>query len=157
MVNLDGKWWIQSSFRCMGFVRRTATTSTVKIPEGVQKEAGLVYLHTVVSTIEKYQIPKSMVLNLDQTPLKYAPCIWHTLEKRNAKHVAIAGTSYKKAITGTFVITLEGKCLPFQLIYGGKTSESFIDISLWQFEPLCYQRTKLEEEGRNGVEYYKDA
>ena len=59
----------------MGFVRRTATTSTVKISEGVQKEAELVYLHTVVSTIEKYKIPKSMVLNLDQTPLKYAPCI----------------------------------------------------------------------------------
>ena len=102
----------------------------MKISEGVQKESELVYLHTVVSTIEKYQIPKSMVLNLDQTPLKYAPCIRHTLEKKNAKYVAIAGTSYKKAITGTFAITLEAKCLPLQLIYGGKTSESFIDISL---------------------------
>ena len=65
-----------------------------------------------------------MILNLDQMPLKYAPCSRHTLEKKNAKHVAIAGTSYKNAITGTFLITLEGKCLPFQLIYGGKTSKS---------------------------------
>ena len=65
-----------------------------------------------------------MILNLDQMPLKYAPCSPHTLEKKNAKHVAIAGTSYKNPITGTFLITLEGKCLPFQLIYGGKTSKS---------------------------------
>ena len=65
-----------------------------------------------------------MVLNVNQTPLNYAPCSRHTLEKENAKHVAIAGTSYKKAIAGTFVITLEEKCLPFQLIYDGKTYKS---------------------------------
>ena len=92
-----------------------------KVP---RREAGLIYLHTFVSTIEKYQTPKSMVLNVDQTPLNYAPCSRHTLEKENAKHVAIAGTSYKKAIAGTFVITLEEKCLPFQLIYDGKTYKS---------------------------------
>ena len=65
-----------------------------------------------------------MVLNVDQTPLNYAPCSRHTLEKENGKHVAIAGTSYKKAIAGTFVITLEEKCLPFQLSYDGKTYKS---------------------------------
>ena len=32
--------------------------------------------------------------------------------------------SYKKAVIETFVITLEGKCLPLQLTYGGKTSKS---------------------------------
>ena len=123
-VHLNSKWWIQSLFCRMGFVGKTATTSKVKILEGAKKEAELVYLHTVVSTIEKYQIPESMVLNLVQTTLKHAPCSRHTLEKKSAKHVAAAGTSYKKAKTRTFVITLEGKCLPFQLIYGGKTSKS---------------------------------
>ena len=108
----------------MGFVSRAAATSKVEILEGAKKEAEFVYLHTIVSTIEKCQIPKSMILNLDQTPLKCAPCSRHTLEKKNAKHVAIAGTSYKKAITRTFAITLEEKSLPFQLIYGRKTSKS---------------------------------
>ena len=92
-VDVNGKWWIQSLFHRKGFVKRAATTSKVQIPEGTDKEAELVYLHTIVSTIEKYQIPKSMVLNLDQTPLKYAPCGRHTLEKKNAKQVAIGGTS----------------------------------------------------------------
>ena len=84
----------------MGFVRRIATTSKVEILEGAKKKAELVYLLTIVSTFEKYQIPKSMVLNLHQTFLKYAPCSRHTLEKKNSKHVAMAGTSYRKAITG---------------------------------------------------------
>ena len=79
-VDLDGKWLIQSLFRRMGFVRRVATTSEVEIPEGTKKEAELVYLLTIVSTTEKYQIPKSVVSNLDQLPLKYAPCSRHTLE-----------------------------------------------------------------------------
>ena len=123
-VDLDGKWRIQSLFCRMGFVTRAATTSKVEIPEGGKKEAELVYLHTIVSTVDKCQIPKSMVLNLDQTLLKYAPCSQHTLGKKNAKHVAIAARSYKNAIRWTFVITLEGKCFPFQLIYGRKTSKS---------------------------------
>ena len=124
VLDLDGRWWIQSLFRRMGFVRRAATTSKVEIPERAKKEAEMVYLYKIVSMVEKYQIPKSMILNLDQTPLKFAPYSRHTLEKRNEKHVAISGTSYKQAITGTFVITLDGNCLPFQLIYCGKTSKS---------------------------------
>ena len=65
-----------------------------------------------------------MILSLDQTSLKYAPCSRQALAPKNSKHVAISGTSNKKAITGTFAITLDGHCLPFQLIYGGKTTRS---------------------------------
>ena len=46
-----------------------------------------------------------MALNLDQTPLKYAPCSRHTLEKKNAKYVAMAGTLYRKAITGNVFLS----------------------------------------------------
>ena len=119
VLDLDGRSWVQSLFRRMGFVRRTATTSKVEIPEGARKEAEVTYFLKIVSVIEKHKIPKSMVLNLDQTPLKYAPCSRQTLAKNNSKHVAIAGSSYKQEITGTFVIALDGNCLPFQLIYGG--------------------------------------
>ena len=115
---------VDSMFRRMHFVRRTATTSKVEIPEGAKKEAELTFLHRTVSTVEKYKIPNSMILNLDQTSLKYAPCSRQTLAPKNSKHVAISGTSNKKAITGTLVITLDGHCLPFQLIYGEKTTRS---------------------------------
>ena len=114
----------------MHFVRRTATTSKVEIPEGAKKEAELTFLHRIVSTVEKYKIPNSMILNLDQTSLKYAPCSRQTLAPKNSKHVAISGTSNKKAITGTLVITLDGHCLPFQLIYGEKTTRSLLKFKV---------------------------
>ena len=81
VLDLDGRWWIQSLFRRMGFVRRAATTSKVEIPEGAKKEAEMVYLYKIVSMVEKYQIPKSMILNLDQTPLKFAPCSRQRLKR----------------------------------------------------------------------------
>ena len=59
-VDLDGKWWIQSLFCRMGFARTAATTFKREIPEGAKKEAELVYMHTNVSTIEKYQIPDAL-------------------------------------------------------------------------------------------------
>ena len=107
----------------MHFVRRTATTSKVEIPEGTKKEAELTFLHRIVSTVEKYKIPNSMILSLDQTLLKYVPCSRESLAPKNSKHFAISGTSNKKSITGTF-IALDGHCLKFQLIHGGKTRRS---------------------------------
>ena len=38
--------------------------------------------------------------------------------------MSISGSSDKRCITGTFVITLAGDFLPSQLIYGGKTTQS---------------------------------
>ena len=63
-------------------------------------------------------------MNMDQTPLKYVPAINLTMAKRNSKSVAIAGSTDKRSITGAFVITLDGRFLPMQLIYGGKTQQS---------------------------------
>ena len=43
---------------------------------------------------------------------------------KESKTVAIAGSTDKRMITTTFVITLTGDFLPVQLIYGGKTTKS---------------------------------
>ena len=57
----------------MGFVRRFVTTGKVETPEGVEREAELLYIYDFVNLIKTHNIRKSVVLNLDQTPLKYAP------------------------------------------------------------------------------------
>ena len=36
-------------------------------------QAQLLFDHEIVSKVEKYKIPYSMIWNMDQTPLKYAP------------------------------------------------------------------------------------
>ena len=70
------------------------------------------------------KILHSMVINIDQTPSKYAPVSSRTLATRNSKHVSISGSSDKRAVTATFGITLNNSFLPMQLISGGKTIQS---------------------------------
>ena len=63
--------WAQSLFQRMGFKRWMRTTGKVEIPEGTWKEAELLYLHYIISIVEKHNIPSHLVMNLDQTSLKY--------------------------------------------------------------------------------------
>ena len=113
----------------MGFVRRMATTGKVPISEEVRKEVEMTYFHSIVTTIENKKIPKSLVINLDQTPSKYVPGCNKTLAPKGVKNVSIAGSTDKRTITATFSITMDGQFLPIQIIYGGKTSKSIPRVS----------------------------
>ena len=66
----------------MRFKRRMRTTGKVEIPEGARKEAESLYLHDIVSIVEKRDIPSHLVMNLDQISLKYVPAMNHTMAKR---------------------------------------------------------------------------
>ena len=102
-------------------------TGKVEIPEGARKEAKeaeLLYFHNIMTIVEKYQIPHSLIMNLKQTPLKYIPATNRTMAKQNSKSVSIAAASDKRSITGTLAITLNGHFLPMKLIYGRKTMQS---------------------------------
>ena len=70
-----------------------------------------------------------MIINLDQTPSKFAPGCNKTLAKRGCKSIPIADSADKRMITATFSITLTGEFLPIQLIYGGKTNKSIPAVS----------------------------
>ena len=93
---------------------------------GAKKEAQLLYLHDIVSLVDDHNIPDSLILNLDQTKLKYIPSANHTLAKKGSKSIETAGSDDKRCITGTFTVSLEGGFLPMQLIYGGKTNQSLL-------------------------------
>ena len=108
----------------MGFKRRMRTTGKVEIPEGARKETQLLYPHDIVLIVEKHDIPSHLVMNLDQASLKYVPAMNHTMAKKNSTSVSIIGSTDKRSITGTFIVTLDGQFLPMQLIYGGKTLKS---------------------------------
>ena len=66
-------------------------------------------------------IPPELVVNWDQTAVKYVPVSSWTQEKKGAKCVEIVGTDDKRQITATVAGTMSGEFLPAQLIYGGKT------------------------------------
>ena len=95
LIDLESCYWAKSLFRRMGFVKRASTTSRPEIPYGARKEAELIFHHDIAYKVEKFQIPESLIINIDQTPSKFAPTSSRTLAKKNSKHVSIAGSSYK--------------------------------------------------------------
>ena len=113
-IDLVSSSWTQSLFRRMGFARRMRTTDKPIIPDQAVTEAKLLYQHQIVSIVED-NIPESLIMNSDQTPLKYAPVSNITLAKKGSKHIPITGGAFKESITATFAITYSGKFLPMQL------------------------------------------
>ena len=89
----------------MGFVRRAETTGKVEIPAGAKKEAELTFLHEIVNDAEKFQIPSSLVLNLDQTNSKYVS-MGKAMAEKGSNSVPISGLSDKRSMTATFTKTL---------------------------------------------------
>ena len=94
------------------------------IPEGARKEIEYLFLHDIVSNVEEYNIPTSLIVNIDQTPIKYGPVGSESLAENGVKNVAIEGSADKRTITGTFGISKSGVFLPMQLIYGDKITQS---------------------------------
>ena len=63
-----------------------------------------------------------MLINIDQTPLKYAQISNQTMAQKWSKHVAIEWSTYKNTIiTAPFGQPVDNQFLPMHLIYGGKT------------------------------------
>ena len=60
-------------FKRMGFVKRRKTSSKVEISDAARKEIEFQFHHEIVTYVEKLKIPPSLIINLDQTPLKYVP------------------------------------------------------------------------------------
>ena len=67
------------------------------------------------------EIPPELIINFDQTGLKYVPVGDWTMAKKGSKSVPIFGLGDKRQITAVFASTLSGMFLPPQLIYEGKT------------------------------------
>ena len=63
--------WARSLLHHMCFVRRAKTAGKVEIPARTKKEVELTFLHKIVNNMENFQIPSSLLLNLDQTNSKY--------------------------------------------------------------------------------------
>ena len=121
VLDLEKTSWTKRLFHRMRFVKRSATNGKPVTPDGAKKEAGLLYHHQIIMFVEEHDIPSSLVMNFDQTSLKYAPVSSQTLAKQGSKYVSISGATYRTSLTATFGISLDNKFLPIQLIYSGKT------------------------------------
>ena len=128
-IGLKSITWARCLFKRMGFVKDWKTSSKVKIPDAARKEIEFQFHHEIDTYAEKFKIPPSLILNLDQTPLKYAPVSQETMAPRGSTAVTIERWNDERMIIDTFPIPFSGKFLPTQLIYGGKTTHSIPKVA----------------------------
>ena len=66
-------------------------------------------------------VSQQLIVNIDQTPVKMVPVSEYTMSEKGADCVSVIGGDDKKMFTAVFSVTMNGKFLLMQLIYGGKT------------------------------------
>ena len=59
-IDIYSSRWAKILFARMNFVKRRKTSSKVDIPEGPDKEIEFIFLHDIVSKVEKYNIPSAL-------------------------------------------------------------------------------------------------
>ena len=114
------KEWAQRMMRRMVHVKRKASTG-VKVDPEVFKELQGRYLSDIRSVVKMEDIPPDLIINWDQTAIKYVPVSNWTQEQKGSKRVEIAGIDDKRQITAALTVSASGRLLPAQIIYKGKT------------------------------------
>ena len=113
--------WARHILESMKWTKRKGTTGKVEPSQQFLDEEKLTFQRNISTIIEDHDIPKELILNLDQTPLSYVSPGKYTFNPKGAKTVPIKGVDGKRQITATFSISMTGSFLPIQLIYEGKT------------------------------------
>jgi len=116
------KTWAKSILKRMGWVKRKGTKAARKLPENFENVRSD-FLDTIAKTVKDCSIPKSMMVNFDETGVNVVPASNWTLHEQGAKQVPITGIDDKRQITAVLANTPTGVLLPPQLIYGGKTDK----------------------------------
>lgn len=113
--------WARNVLKSMKWTKRKGTTGKVEPSQQFLAEEKLTFQRNISSIIKDHDIPKDLILNLDQTPLSYVSPGKYTFNPIGAKTVPIKGIDDKRQITATFSVSMTGTFLPIQLIYEGKT------------------------------------
>ena len=71
-------------------------------------------------------LPFALVVNIDQTPLKYFLVGNEIMAAKGEHSVTIEGSADKHSITRTLAISFDGNFLPVHFIYSGKTAQSLL-------------------------------
>ena len=81
------KDWGKRLLGRMGFVKRKCTTAAKKASPEEFEEVKLQFLEDIETVAELKDIPPELVINWDQTAVKYVPVSSWTQEKKGAKCV----------------------------------------------------------------------
>jgi hypothetical protein len=111
--------------RELSWTLRHSTRAAQKIPANADTLLSRATLRQAFS-IRNYAIPAALRVNSDQTQVVLQQGSKLTYEKRGAKQVTTHGVEEKRAFTLLVGLSANGKLLPFQSIWGGKTAASLL-------------------------------
>ena len=60
--------WARNTLKSMSMVKRRGTTAKCKIPELLYEETKFTFQRNISTKVREFNIPPSLVINLDQTP-----------------------------------------------------------------------------------------
>ena len=134
----------------MQFVKIKATTKAKPAILNFE-EIKQQYLMDIKAVVEMAEIPKDLIVNWDQTAIKYVPVSEWTVEKVGSKRVEIAGLQDKRQITAVFAGSQTGGFLPIQLVYQGKTEKCYPAVTFpdnwhitYTLTHWCNEQTTLD-------------
>ena len=117
------KSWAKYLLGKMNFVKRKATTKKPKFTIANFEELKSQFLMDIKAVVTMEDVPEDMIVNWDQTAIKYIPLSNWTMAKEGSKRVEVVGIDDKRQITATFAASLSGNFLPVEMVYEGKTTK----------------------------------
>jgi hypothetical protein len=118
---------------------RVATKASQKLPDNWQDQCKKPFFDLLVYTINREHIHQSLVINADQTAVVLIPgANQRTYNEKGVKQVSLLGLEEKRALTVLLATSADGKVLPAQEVWFGKTVASL---------PTPTARAESESEG----------
>ena len=119
--------------------------------EEVFKKLNAKHLDQMMQIVKLYNIPDCLILNWDQTGIKFVPTGDWMMAAEGSRMVEMAGLGNKRQIIATFMVSLYDILLPMQLLYQEKTDHShpryaflegfdiFHSPNHWANEETCFR------------------
>ena len=107
--------WARGVLKSIEWYKRKGTIGEIEQSKQFLLEEKLTFQRRISSIIEEHDVPKELILNLDQT-LSYISSGKYTLNPKGANTVSIKSIDNKRQNTATFTVSMTGKFPPIQLI-----------------------------------------
>ena len=98
--------WARGVLKPKEWSKRKDTTGKIEPINQFLLEEKLTFQKRIASIIEEHDIPKELILNLDQTPLSYVFPGKYTFNPKGAKTVPIKGIDVRRQITASFTVSM---------------------------------------------------
>ncbi|KAF5321301.1 hypothetical protein D9619_000198 [Psilocybe cf. subviscida] len=112
--------WLHNA---LGYSQRQGTQAAQKLPIDWEDQCEKAIIRHAYQ-IKEEDIVSELIVNSDQTQVLYAPGNKLTWAERGLKQVQVLGGEEKRAFTVMISVSSDGKLLPLQAIYSGKSRRS---------------------------------